>query len=351
MASPSRLAFLYYLLVVIVAQLASCFQLPKLITGRQSVMFPLRVTSADSEMNWDPKSGPKLDFNEDYYSVLDVEVTVDMKDLKKAYYKLVFKYHPDNIENESSKSMCNKQMMVINGAYRILKNINLRVMYDRQRRKGFVGAGAGIKESSINTDGSKPVNAPKPPQASEQQQKVPPKSADADTSSKGQGKKYSGTGFGGSWSSPNEEDQEYDDDVEEEYNDQERERERQRQRYQEPQPQPQTQRERDQQVRDREKEFDFTYDQRGTFTTPKRTPWGFNTNTYEEPVRPAGTYREDNLDDINNVEEFLRRSGSGVSDIFDDNVSALKVNITRPPSFFLLFFTVSNIKSCSCFRS
>lgn len=326
MASPPRLVLSYYLVVVLIAQLASCYQLPRMTVERHTVMFPLRATSADSEMNWDPKSGPKLDFNEDYYSVLDVESTVDVKELKKAYYKLVFKYHPDNIENESTKSMCNKQMMVINGAYRILKNINLRIMYDRQRRKGLVGAGAGIKESSVNSDGSKPVSAPT--QTNEGQQKAPPKTDQSGTSSKGQGKKYSGTGFGGSWSS-GEENNDYEDDSEEEYNDQERERERQRQRYQEPQPQPQTQRERDQQVRDREREFDFTYDQRGVFTQPKRTPWGFNTDTYDEPVRPSDTYRDNTMDDVNNVEEFLRRSGSGVSDIFDDNISALKVLTVR----------------------
>ena len=278
-------------------------------------MPPSYATSADSEMNWDPTSGPKLDFNEDYYSVLDVESTVDVKDLKKAYYKLVFKYHPDNIENEQTKSLCNKQMMVINGAYRILKNINLRILYDRQRRKGLVGAGAGIKESSVNNDGSRPVKAPEPPQA---EKKVPPKAPEP---SRGEGKKYGGAGFGGSWTASDESEE---DDSEEELNDQVRERERQRQRYQEPQPQ--TQRQRDQQTRDRDREFDFTYEQNGVFETPPaRTPWGFNTNTYNEPVRPADRYVDSNYDDISNVEDFLRRTGSGASDVYDDNVTAMKV--------------------------
>jgi curved DNA-binding protein CbpA len=286
------------------------------------------TTSADSEMNWDPKSGPKLDFNEDYYSVLDVDSKVDAKDLKKAYYKLVFKFHPDNIENESSKSMCNKQMMVINGAYRILKNIDLRVLYDQQRRKGLVGLAAGIKESSAKAAGSAGSTSEKTRPKEAETKESPPRSPQDNAA---RGKKYSGSGFGGSWTA-SDENTEAEDEVEQEYLDQERERERQRQRYQEPQPQPQTQRERDQQQRDRDREFDFTYKQDGVFETPNRTPWGFNTNTYDEPVRPADRYRED-INDINNVEEFLRKTGSGSSDMYDSNVTGLKVDIAT--DFFI----------------
>lgn len=274
----------------------------------------LCVSSADSEMNWDPKSGPKLDFNEDYYSVLDVDSKVDAKELKKAYYKLVFKYHPDNIENESSKSLCNKQMMVINGAYRILKNIDLRGLYDIQRRKGLMGQAAGIKDSSTKATTSAATE--RPPAAT----KAPPKPVD---NSGSKGKKYSGSGFGGSWGNSGDTD-DSESESEQEYRDQERERERQRQRYQEPQPQ--TQRERDQQTRDKDREFDFTYKQDGVFETPNRTPWGFNTNTYDEPVRPNGRYTDD-LRDIDNVEDFLRRRGSGVSDMFSSTVKGQKVKI------------------------
>ena len=53
---------------------------------------------------------PKLDFNEDYYSVLEVSPTISASDLKKAYYKMVFKYHPDNKVGEDVKALCNKQV-------------------------------------------------------------------------------------------------------------------------------------------------------------------------------------------------------------------------------------------------
>ena len=57
------------------------------------------------------KTNPKLDFNEDYYSVLEVSPTIPASDLKKAYYKMVFKYHPDNKVGEEVKALCNKQVI------------------------------------------------------------------------------------------------------------------------------------------------------------------------------------------------------------------------------------------------
>lgn len=65
-----------------------------------------------------------------------MDVNVDAKELKKSYYKVVFKYHPDNKETTEEKELCNKQMMVINGAYRVLKDPITRAQYDKQRAKG-----------------------------------------------------------------------------------------------------------------------------------------------------------------------------------------------------------------------
>lgn len=264
-------------------------------------------------MDWDPKAFPKLDFNEDYYSVLEVNTAVDAKELKKAYYKLVFKYHPDNIENADMKETRNKQMMVINGAYKILKVVNLRALYDKQRRKGLTGNKTGVKENSVSVPESAP---PKP-------QQPPPRSAGQETVRE---KKYSGgSGFGGSWRTITDDDDDSEIGFEEEYAEQERERNRQRQREQEPEPQRQTQRERDQQVRDRDREFDFTYDQNGVYQTPpQRQPWGFQT----EPVRPDSSFNRDG--DYKEVEEYLRRtsSNSAASNMFDGNARSLKVHFS-----------------------
>jgi len=113
--------------------------------------------TVNDEFNWDPKLGPKLDFNEDYYTVLEVNpppAQSDSKSLKKAYYKMVFKYHPDNKEGDDAKSLCNKQMMVINAAYKILKNEKLKNDYDLKRSMGFYGARANIKETKDDVSSS-----------------------------------------------------------------------------------------------------------------------------------------------------------------------------------------------------
>ena len=55
----------------------------------------LYAKSAADEMNWDPNEAPKLNFDEDYYSVLEVSPDSTAQEIKKKYLKLVFKYHPD----------------------------------------------------------------------------------------------------------------------------------------------------------------------------------------------------------------------------------------------------------------
>jgi curved DNA-binding protein CbpA len=85
-------------------------------------------------MNWDPKSAEKLDFNEDYYTLLEVDPLINQRELKKAYYKIVFKYHPDGKQTEREKLLSNKQMMVINAAYKVLKDPIAREKYDIKRR-------------------------------------------------------------------------------------------------------------------------------------------------------------------------------------------------------------------------
>lgn len=87
----------------------------------------------NDDMNWDPKSAPKLDFKEDYYKVLEVPSSISKEDLKKAYYKVVFEYHPDRKKTKEEKLICNRQMMVINNAYKTLKDESLRKQYDMQR--------------------------------------------------------------------------------------------------------------------------------------------------------------------------------------------------------------------------
>jgi DnaJ domain len=83
--------------------------------GADEQKVPEKVEDSKPDMTWDIKSAPKLDFDEDYYSVLEVDSKILPKDLKKAYYSIVFVYHPDRKSEVAEKDLANKQMMVING--------------------------------------------------------------------------------------------------------------------------------------------------------------------------------------------------------------------------------------------
>lgn len=110
------------------------------------------LKAVNARLDWDPKAAPKLDFDEDYYSVLEISEKCDSNQLKKQYYKLVFKYHPDNKKSDTEKELCNRQMMVINNAYKVLKEDHTRAQYDSQRAIGNFGKKARVKFSSQTTE-------------------------------------------------------------------------------------------------------------------------------------------------------------------------------------------------------
>ena len=117
---------------------------------------------------------------------MEAEPTADAKTLKKAYYKMVFKYHPDNKETVEEKALCNKQMMVINGAYSILKDPQARELYNAQRRRGLLGENAGIKPGAAAPSTTKQPS----PKSSERARKE---------------KASSGSSFGGAWKTTGDE--------------------------------------------------------------------------------------------------------------------------------------------------
>ncbi len=62
----------------------------------------------------------------DYYKVLNVKRTASQAEIKKAYYNLARKYHPDiNIFNEVSLM----KFTLINEAYSVLGDLEKRLKY------------------------------------------------------------------------------------------------------------------------------------------------------------------------------------------------------------------------------
>jgi len=72
----------------------------------------------------------------DYYKILGVPRNASQEEIKKAYYKLAHKYHPDKGGDES-------RFKEINEAYRVLSDKEKRAQYDRYGRVFEEGKGFG----------------------------------------------------------------------------------------------------------------------------------------------------------------------------------------------------------------
>ena len=78
----------------------------------------------------------------DYYEILGIERNASDEDIKKAFRKLAFKYHPDhNVEDSSGEAF-----KEINEAYEVLSDRDKRAAYDRYGHSGIQnGMGRGFE--------------------------------------------------------------------------------------------------------------------------------------------------------------------------------------------------------------
>lgn len=72
-----------------------------------------------------------MNFNDNYYNILGVNHQSSEKEIKKAYYKLSFEYHPDR-----NKEVDPQKFKSITEAYDVLMDSNLRNEYDRKSKFG-----------------------------------------------------------------------------------------------------------------------------------------------------------------------------------------------------------------------
>jgi molecular chaperone DnaJ len=80
----------------------------------------------------------------DYYEVLGVDRNASKDDIKKAYRKLAFKYHPD--KNPGDKE-AEEKFKEATEAYEVLNDPEKRSLFDQYGHAGLGGAGAGATSS------------------------------------------------------------------------------------------------------------------------------------------------------------------------------------------------------------
>lgn len=75
--------------------------------------------------NFNTLNDLKYDKKNDYYKLLGITPKISEKDMKKAYYQLAKKYHPDTAGSEFEDKFKN-----ISSAYEVLSDESKRATYD-----------------------------------------------------------------------------------------------------------------------------------------------------------------------------------------------------------------------------
>ena len=86
----------------------------------------------------------------DYYRILGVPENASQEDIKNAFRKLAFKYHPD--KNPGNEKQAEEKFKEINEAYSILGEAGKRQQYDFAKKSGFTSTdypGFGNTQSDI----------------------------------------------------------------------------------------------------------------------------------------------------------------------------------------------------------
>ena len=70
--------------------------------------------------------------SENYYDILKIPSNASAEEIKKAYKKLAFQYHPDKNKSEGAE----EKFKTLSRAYQVLSDPVQRKNYDEERRNG-----------------------------------------------------------------------------------------------------------------------------------------------------------------------------------------------------------------------
>jgi DnaJ-class molecular chaperone len=101
--------------------------------------------------------------DQDYYRLLGISRDAPEREIKKAYYELARKLHPDKAKDEDERVVNSNKLAAISQAYNTLKDPKKRADYDAQiRGKGPASATPGEQPSSQAAAAAPPVRAATP---------------------------------------------------------------------------------------------------------------------------------------------------------------------------------------------
>lgn len=86
------------------------------------------------------------------YRELGVSKDADQGEIKKAYYALAKKYHPDMVTNPTAKAQAQEKFAKLGAAFDTLGNESKRRIYDLDQRRGHQGGGYQSQYSSSYAD-------------------------------------------------------------------------------------------------------------------------------------------------------------------------------------------------------
>ena len=115
--------------------------------------------------------------HKEYYDILEVKVNATQSEIKKAYYKLAKKYHPDKATGDKKEEYTQK-FQKIGEAYEVLSDPEKRKVYDMYGSEGLQGQGgpninpfdifnsmfSGFNQSGFNQSGFSQAGLNRPSQ-------------------------------------------------------------------------------------------------------------------------------------------------------------------------------------------
>ncbi|MDK2970735.1 MAG: hypothetical protein PWP23_490 [Candidatus Sumerlaeota bacterium] len=95
----------------------------------------------------------------DYYRLLNISRDAPEREIKKAYYELARKLHPDKAKDEDERATNASKLAAISKAYNTLKDPRKRAEYDQQIR-GKTATNSDASSSSGSVSSATPIRRP-----------------------------------------------------------------------------------------------------------------------------------------------------------------------------------------------